>query len=187
MNYQLHITLTEEDYLNFNIFHVLDSASGKKQIRKSRILLISITAVLAVLLILVMGWTTFTTVYVILLALFTLIYNLLFNKIIQWNIKSQIKQMKKTGKLPYDSVTKYEFHEDTFAEITADKHVEMSYSTLERICVVQDRFLYLYTSSVVAHILPMEQIKAQVDPAEFLRFLSQKCGTVESYPLVLSS
>lgn len=181
MRYQLNVTLTEEDYLAFNNFHALESTFGKRQIRNSRILLITCMTVLMAFVLLVLGWTTFSVIYVILLGLFLVLYLLLFKKIIKRNIKAQIKRLKKTGKLPFDSAASLEFYDDKIVEITADKRVEQRYDGLERICVAGDEFIYLYNSSVNAYILPISQLRKQLEQEDFLNFLSQKCNSIEYY------
>lgn len=57
--------------------------------------------------------------------------------------------------------------------------MEQSYSGLERICVVPDRMLLLYRNSSQVFVLPIQQLRQQADLDGFIRFLSQKCGTVE--------
>jgi len=66
-------------------------------------------------------------------------------------------------------------------EITALQRTEQSYSILERICVVKNRYILLYKSSVSAYILPVLQTKEQLDQEDFIEFLSKKCTNVEYY------
>lgn len=181
MQFQLNITLTEADYLAFNNFHALESTPGKKQIRKTRIFFITFIAILMAFVVLVLGLTAFSAVYVVILGLFTVLYMLLFKNILKQNIKAQIKRLKKTGKLPFDSVSKLEFYDNMLVESTANKRIEQSYDVLERICVVGDQFIYLYNSSVNAYILPIAQLRAQLNQEDFLNYLSQKCNCVEYY------
>ena len=183
MHYQLKLILSEEDYLAFNQFHSLQSPFGKKMIRKSRIFFVCAMIVLAALIFLVFGWTTFAMAYAAALGLFTVVYLLLFKKIMKRNIKAQIKHMKSASKLPYDPESRLEFYEDTLVETAAGKRLEQSYAVLERICILADAYIFLYSSSVNAYILPMAQVKAQVDVEAFLNFLSQKCSTVETCSL----
>lgn len=181
MRYQFNVTLTEEDYLTFNYFHSLESAAGKKAIKKSRIFFVAAMAILMVFFILITGWRTFSIAYVTLLGLFTVVYVLLFKKILKRNIKTQIRKLKKSGKLPYDAEAVLEFYDDRLVEITADKRIEQRYDGLERICVAKEPYLYLYHSSVNAYILPVRQLKAQVNQEEFMSFLLTKCSCVEYY------
>ena len=143
MLFQLHITLSEDDYLDFNNFHSFESAHGKKLIRKTRIFFILAMVFLAALVVLILGWTTFSVVYAALLLLLTLLYMLFFKKVLTRNIKTQINRLKKMGKLPFDPVSTLEFYEDKMVEITALQRTEQSYSIFERICVVKDRYIFL--------------------------------------------
>ena len=96
-------------------------------------------------------------------------------------MKVQIKRLKKIGKLPFDPESTLEFHEDKMVEITALQRTEQSYSIFERICVVKNRYILLYISSVSAYILPILQIKEQLNQDDFIEFLSRKCTNVEYY------
>lgn len=181
MRFELNITLTEADYIAFNRFHSFESPQGKQMIRNTLIFIISFAAVSSLIIVLLRGWTMFSTVYVTLMTLFTTVYCLFFKKIVTRNLEAQIKKMKKTGKLPFDPVSKAEFYEDKFADISPSKRMELGYEALEKICVVAEQYIFLYQSSVTAHILPIPQIKAQLPYEDFLSFISQKCNKVEYY------
>lgn len=179
VRFHLNITLTEEDYLTFNIFHAMETTAGKKTIRNSRILLISVMAVSIVLLVLILGWTMLSGICVTLLGLLAVLYTIFGKRIIKHNIKEQISRLKKTGTLPFDTVAELAFYDDKIVEITANKRTELSYDALERICVVGNRYLYLYNSSVTAYIIPIPQLAGQLDEGAFWNFISQKCKSVE--------
>lgn len=181
MLYQFNIHLTEDDYVAFNQFHSFETPQGKQLIRNSRMILTLVMAVLAALFLIVDGFTSFSVTYAVVLGLFTVFYLTMFKKIMNRNIQKQIQKLKKTGKLPFDPVSTIEFHEDRMVEITASRHTEQRYDAMERICVVGERYLFLYYSSVGAYILPIPQIRAQAAPEELLGFLMQKCGKVEYY------
>lgn len=181
MLFNLNINLNEGDYLNFNIFHSFESIYGKKTIRKTRLFFILAMLFLAALVVFLLEWTTISVVYAALLLLFTLFYMLFFKKVLTRNIKTQIKRLKKTGKLPFDPVSTLEFHEDKMVEITASSRTEQGYAIFERVCIVKERYILLYKSSVSAYILPMAQVKLQSNYEAFVEFLSQKCANIEYY------
>ena len=181
MLFQLNINLSEDDYLDFNKFHSFESMHGKKLINKTRIFFVLAMIILAAIFLLIMGLTTFSITYAVLLLLFTLLYMVFFKKILTRNVKTQIKRLKKVGKLPFDPVSTLEFYEDKMVESTALQRTEQSYSIIERICVVKDQYIFLYKSSVSAYILPVLQIKEQVSQEDFIAFLSRKCTNVEYY------
>ena len=179
MKFQFHVNLTDEDYLAFNIFHSFESQDGQKNIRKRRIILLSIIVLIVLCFVFSMGLTSFTVIYITLVGLFTLIYTLSFKKIITRNLKGQLRQQKKQGKLPFDPEATFELYDEEFAEYTELKRTEQSYQTIERICILNDKYIYLYNSSMSAYILPIPQIAQQVDLNELMRFLITKCNNIE--------
>jgi hypothetical protein len=181
MLFNLNINLSEDDYLAFNNFHSFESVHGKKLIRKTRFFFILAMVILAALVVLILGWTIFSVIYAALLLLFTLLYMMFFKKVLTRNIKTQIKRLKKIGKLPFDPISTLEFYEDKMVEITASSRTEQGYTIFERVCVVKDRYILLYKSSVTAYILPVAQIKAQLNQENLVDFLSKKCTNVEYY------
>lgn len=181
MLYQFRIRLTEADYVAFNQFHAFESPQGKKLIRNSRVILSVVMVVLAALIFLMDGLSSFAVTYAIVLGLFTVFYVAGFRKLMNRVIRKQIRMLKKTGKLPFDPESTIEFHEDSLAEITASRHTEQRYDAIERICVVRDQYLLLYHSSVGAYILPIPQLREQGSLDERLGFLTQKCGKVAYY------
>ena len=149
--------------------------------KKSRLIIASIVGVLIILVLALYGVTTFSQAYIIFIGLFFIIYLLLNKKIFKHNIKSAVTRAKKSGKLPFEPSTCLEFHEDKLVAISPKKTIEQSYDVMERICVVDNRFVLLYTSSMTANIIPMGQLLRQVSYQEFLQFLSAKCPKVEHY------
>jgi len=181
MLFNLNINLSEDNYISFNNFHSFESAHGKKLVKKTRICFILVMVFLAVLVVFILGWTTFSVTYATLLLLSALLYMLFFKKILTQNIKAQIKRLKKIGKLPFDPVSTLEFYEDKMVEITASSRTEQGYAVFERVCIVKERYIFLYKSSIGAYILPMAQVKEQLNQEDFMAFLSKKCTNVEYY------
>lgn len=179
MDYRFDITLTEADYLDFNRFHVLESAAGKKVNRKGKLTILAVFLGLILLELVGTGWNADFFFYLAIMVPLGILSICFFNKLELFMVKLSIRQLKKRGKLPFDEQTTYEFYEDKFVQTVPDSRMEQSYSGLERICVVPDRMLLLYRNSSQAFVLPISQLRQQADLDGFIRFLSQKCGTVE--------
>ena len=178
---QLNINLSEDDYFAFNKFCIIESADGKRAIRKDRIFFILGMAVLAAVIIFMLGLTTYAMTYVAGLLLWTLICMLLTKKMLVWNLKARLKRAKKRGKLPFDPVSTLEFYEDKMVDIAASSRTERSYAVLERICILKERYIILYDTSISGNIIPIPQVKRQVNYEDFVEFLSQKCANIEYY------
>ena len=52
---------------------------------------------------------------------------------------------------------------------------------MERLCIREGKVWYLYMNNTAAFILPVEQIAAQTDLAEFRRYLESRCPVVERF------
>lgn len=181
MRFNANITLTEEDYREFNYFHTFQTKYGKKAVKQGRILFLACIAILSALIVMLRGWSFFSLIYVIMIVIFSAIYMLLYKRHVAINVDAQIKRLKKLGKLPYSPAATLEFYEDTFVEITPGKRVEQSYDKLERICIQGERYIFLYDSTVTAYMLPIPQLKTQLNVEELIHFLTQKHNTVEHF------
>lgn len=177
MEYRFDITLTDEDYIAFNQFHAFDSPQGRKQTKKNKLFLSIFILMLIVAPLLIMGYSTVFAIYTAVMALYLAAYLLFYRKIATLIQKKQIKRMKKQGKLPYEPAVTMEFYADRFVELTPNMRTEQSYSSIERICVIPDRFVLLYLNTITAVILPIPQLRQQTQLDGFLAFLSEKHGT----------
>lgn len=178
MLFRMYITQTDADYLNLNFFHAFESNQAKKGIRKFRIRFTCFMLLLMGVAYWLLEWTIFN---VLILALYTILALFLLKPIQKGLFKVQMKQFKKNAKLPFEPVSAFEFYENTFVEIAPTNKNEYDYKAIERVCIVKDRYILLYTNSLNAYQLPISQIKEQVDYDAFIHFLGQKFSTVEYY------
>ena len=92
-----------------------------------------------------------------------------------------IAELKKIGKSSFTPTSTLEFYEDYFVEISPSVRSEQKYAAIERIYVVKDRYIFMYFSSTGAYVLPIAQIKEQINQEEFMLFLSRKCSDIAYY------
>ena len=182
MQFEINMKITEQDYLEFNYFHLIESAQGKKALMKRRVLTAVLIALLSGLVLMLANWGVYGNVaYLAFVGVYTIIDMLLMKKSVKRNIRNSVNHMKKEGKLPFDEESKYEFFEDVYVETSRNSRTELKYEGIERVCVVKERFVLIYSNSATAHVLPFSQLCQQVDADTFLTFLSQKCGEMEYY------
>lgn len=131
--------------------------------------------------VLLSGFTTFSMIYIAFLGLFGFIYTLRYKHLIYRNLKKQINQLEKMGKLPFSPVATIEFFEDKLVEKTPSTSIEQTYNAIERVCVLKDSYIFIYKDTITAYLLPIPQLKAQADLEAFMHFLTEKCTTVEYY------
>lgn len=179
MLYQLDLTFTEEDYLASDYFFSLQSMTAKKHIRKGFLRTSAILAAFVVLVFLVSGWTTWSIAYAVFVGLYFLLHIVLYRP----RVKRRLRKTLKSRCAAFPRATKMEFYEDKFVEYTPEKRIEQTYKTLEKICLINDRYVYLCECNSLVYILPISQMRAQLNQDEFLHFLYSKCSTVETYSI----
>ncbi len=179
MKFQVH--LNDNDYFEFNKFHQLQSHYGASVIKKTRILL----TVLFGILILFSFWSNGFTedgflnagIYLVLL----IIFQVFLKKFFLETIKANIKHLKKQGKLAYSEYSEIEFLEKSFTETTPTNKTEQSYASLERISVLDGKYIFLHTNNLMAYILPANAFRNQEEYDTFLQFIQSICPTVDFY------
>lgn len=181
MNYKLDITLTDKDYTDFNIFWMLKSTYGKKQMLKCRVIIFLIFALSALFVLLTgdgsVGNFVFIGLMVVMLALFQIFMPSFYTR----TIKSQLKTLKKSGKMAYSPESSMEFYDDYFVEYTEENKNEHKYTTIERISLVGDKIIYLHINNVTAYLIPISSFNSEEELSSFIDFIKTKAPIVDIY------
>ena len=110
-----------------------------------------------------------------------LIIQLSLNYFFVQSIKSNIKILKKSGKMPYSPVAQVEFNENSFTETTPENKVEQKYSAVERVSVINGDTVYIHVNNVMAYILPATCFESTEQLDGFLSFIKTKCSVIDIY------
>ena len=181
MNYIFDIFLTEEDYIEFNIFHLNRSVYGKKHQRVLRIVLAVIFAGAALINFWAEGISPVTVAYALLLGFLGLMMTVFFGKFSGFLTKLSIGSLKKSGKLAFSPEARVGFTDEGVLEITPDGRTEKRWESMERLCIREGKVWYLYMNNAAAFLLPEEQLRAQTDLAKFRAFLEARVPVVDIY------
>ena len=181
MNYIFDIFLTEEDYIDFNVFHLSRSVYGKKHQRVLRILLAVIFAAAALINFWAEGISPITVAYALLLGVLGLMMTVFFGKFSGFLTKLSIGSLKKSGKMAFSPESRVGFTDEGVLEITPDGRTEKRWESIERLCILEGKVWYLYMNNAAAFVLPEEQLRAQTDLAEFRRYLESRVPVVDVF------
>ena len=88
-----------------------------------------------------------------------------------------MKNAQESGTLRYDPLVKLEFYEDKLVEIVPNGRYEERYVRMKQIFVLPN-YVFCFTIKGNAHIIPIDQLEAQVGKKEFLDFLVSKCPDI---------
>ena len=181
MNYIFDIFLTEEDYIEFNIFHLSRSVYGKKHQRVLRSMLAVIFVAAALINFWAEGISPVTVAYALLLGVLGLMMTVFFGKFSGFLTKLSVGSLKKSGKMAFSPEARVAFTDEGVLEITPDGRTEKRWESMERLCIREGKAWYLYMNNTAAFTLPEEQLRAQTDLAEFRKYLESKIPVVEVF------
>ncbi len=168
--YTFQYQLNDGDYFEYNLYHNYTLPKFRKRLVMQRFLIPVLYMVLAFFL----GMQADDPV--IMYAVFgiaSVIWILIYRKLIEWNIRKSIKMMKQSGKTPYDKAITLVFGEDKITETTKDTENSVGYAALEKM-VQGENALYLYVNAIGAQILPYRAFASDEEKEAFLQFIKGK-------------
>ena len=172
--------MTEQDYLNFNVFVAFKTPHGKKQMVGTRLLIAMIYCVPALFLLILGRFSVVSIVFAALLMAGFIYNQLMFNRRMARSVTKYIEKLKTQGKLPYSPFSTVEFTEDGIVENEENSRTEYRYSVIERISITGDA-VYIHLDTVRAIILPFSCFEAREQYEAFLGFISTKCPNIVRY------
>lgn len=181
MKFVFDIKLNDEDYLKYNEFVILSSPYGKKSINSMRYLVGGIYVVFSILTLVMNGFNVGGLISLIPLTLICLGMLFAIKPMLRSSIKTQVKNMKATGKMAYSEASTLEFDEESFCEITAENKTENKYSAVERVSILKSGNVYIHINGVMGYIIPKASFESDEKYAEFETFLKEKVDCVQYY------
>lgn len=183
MKFQFTVNLTDEDYLDYNLFWQFKSPYGKKQVIELRILLAIIVGLLAFVALLEGDFTQEAFLDCIPYAIALVLLEIFFKRIFLWIFKGYIKSLNKKGKKGYSPFSTMEFYDDVFVEVTPENKTEAKYSAIERVSIVDCKVIYLHANNLLAYILPLSSFETRAQYDDFIQFIKTKCLIVDEYTM----
>ena len=175
----LKFTVTEQDYINFNLHHRKTSKTGKRG-KIANILILIPAFFLGFWLanriddepVDVYFFVFFGIMAAIALPLLFLLFTFLDKLIVRWTAKSMLKDGKNNDFLGEQTVI---FHEDCIEDINAHSQSRVPYTSIEKINFGYDCY-YIYMGAIKANIIPLSAFADDAQRQEFLELLKQRTG-----------
>lgn len=181
MIFKFNIRLTDEDYLEFNKFWMMRSNYGKKQMLFFRIVLVVMMVIFSFISLYGGGFSAEAFLGIIPHILLLVLMQLCFAPVISFTLKSQIKSLKKSGKMGYSPNSVMEFYDDCFVEATDENEIKQKYSAIERVSVITGRNIYIHVNNIMAYILPWYCFDDDEQREVFIEFIKSKCENIDVY------
>lgn len=163
---ELNYKLTEEDYIDFNVFHAKHSQAVQKQVKLQRILVPLMYIVLAVLATSFLD-VPFLVLFIPLVAvavLWFLFYPAYFYRLIKRNATKMMREGKNDAVLGEHTMI---FTDQGLREISPKGEMSVSWSGIENYGE-DDSGFYLYNSGMSALIIPKRELGDSAGVGSFL-------------------
>ncbi|MBS3990678.1 MAG: YcxB family protein [Erysipelothrix sp.] len=174
--FEFKIALDEDDYLQFNMYHLLNSSNGKQLLLLYRLIIPLISFISITIFINEDSDLQFVLIATLVSVIISILGIIFSKKVIFMFLKKGIQNLKKEGKLPYSKNTILKFDDDFIYEFTHNAENKTKYAMIEKI-VVTEKIIYIYISSVQAYLLPKSAFTNDLEKDEFLNFINNKLAT----------
>ena len=178
MNFKFDVKISEQDYVDFNDFVLLKSTYGKKETSTIKTCLITIILIIAIINLLIDGFSVDNIVYACSLVILGIITYFLYLPVVKWLNKLTIKDLNKKGKPCYSPSSIIEFNDDSFTETTTDGASTVKYRAIENVYVANGKAIYIHLNKMLAYILPESTFECSDQFNAFLQFLSTKTDKI---------
>ncbi|MDN7242765.1 YcxB family protein [Planococcus sp. N028] len=163
---EINYSITEEDYVDFNLFHARNSKSLKKAITIQRVLIPLIYLLIPVLLSYILDMP-FLFLFVPFLV-FSILWAVYYPAFVYRNVKRTATKMIKEGKNE-DMLGQHTmiFSDEGLREISSKGEKTVNWSGIEQLAEDTANF-YIYNSAVSAFIIPKKDVKNRKELKSYL-------------------
>lgn len=168
---ELEFELLEQDYINFNIDHAKKASALKKNILMQRILgpiIFSLFPFIIRMYTEILMWY-WVTIFGILSVSWYVFYPKYFN----WEMARRLKKMLKEGNNENILIQrKIRLSEQGILETSPIGETNISWSQVDKV-EETDEYIYIYISSISAHIIPKRVFSDEDEKQMFMRVISK--------------
>lgn len=166
---ELHYSISENDYIQFNIFHYENSKTTKRLRLFLGILVPLLFVLLGFIMVKRLDFFPF-----LLAVIFALVWfgsgGKTYKKILSFNIKKLMQEGKSNEFIGERTLS---LLEEKILTVETYHTTESSYDSIQRIESDSER-LYIYTGAISAFIIPFSAFDSETQKQEFLNILKQK-------------
>jgi len=173
---KFHLSITEEDYIAFNIDHAFHSASARKTITIGRFLPALVSACFLMIFLLSGMDQKYLIAEITMLGVLSIVGYFRYPDVYKKSIRKNILKLKAEGRLPYSPETDIEFTETEIIETAPDRVSHTPYSSVLAIRETDEQ-IFIKFGAMQSFILPIRCLGERKQ--ELLDFLHEKCDNVQ--------
>jgi len=168
--YEFNFTISEQDYLDFNLYHMNTASDMRKKLTVYRLMLPGFFVL----------WLLFTynqaenmLPRAILFAAASVLWFFAMKPLLVSSVKRRIAKMSQNGTLPCTQVTAVRFDDDVMQSDCDGQEEVTAYAALDQITVYTSA-IYIYTRAATVFILPFSAFASESQKEDFIQFINEK-------------
>ncbi len=181
MKFKFDVKVNDQDYLDYNVFWMIRSPYGKRQLKTFRITFSILFGIIVLIYLFSGRFSSLPFLEMLPMLIVFVLFQLLLKPSFVWSLKGSIKNLKKSGKMGYSPESVIEFYEDSFVETTPENKTEQKYSMVERISIVDNKMIYIHVNNIMSYILPLSCFESKEQYDNFFDFIKTKCANIDIY------
>lgn len=181
MYFKFNVNLTDEDYLNYNVFTQTMSDGGKKQVAFLRALMTLVILICCIICVSIFKDPLLKIFICTALIAFLIIFLIRIPQDLKKSTQRMIKMYSKKSKKLYSEASVMEFFDDRFIEHTPGIKTEVNYSAIEAVSILNGRYIFIQQNQLLGYILPFTVFESNEHCTAFIDFLRSKISSVTFY------
>lgn len=170
------VHLDDEDYIQYNIYHMFHSKVGQKAILMGKLLGPAISVLVLAVMLIAGADKYLLIVEAVFLSIFSVVTFFTYPSYVTKKLRKQILKMKEEGALPYVKDSTLEFGKDEILEILPNGERHTPYSG---IMSVEENGEYIYLRKGAQEVLIVPEKALPVPRDTFVSFMRQKVSGTE--------
>ena len=172
---KFHISMNDDDYIEFNNFLAFNTKAGKGAITRGRFLGLAISAVIMLVLFIAKADNWLIITEACMLAVFSIAVYVLYPGSVKKSLKKRILKLKEDGHLAYVPESDLDFQNSEIFEVRPDGERHIPYTDIQSVSEAED-YIYLRKGAQEALVLPKRCLEGR--DGELLAFLRERVKTV---------
>lgn len=182
MRFSFDVKLTDKDYMQFNEFGLKNSGAVKKSDKLMKIFILLIFVIGGIIILTKDSITPASIIGAIIYWIIGLLLCLTTKKSNTVLTRSYTRiLLKDKAKKPYTPESTIEFYDDFFKEIAPDSKSEVSYTAIDKICVIMNSYVFIFIDSLRGYIVPFASFRNAEEEKDFLVFLGTLTPNIEFF------
>jgi hypothetical protein len=179
MYFRFDKTMTDEEYINFNIFISRNTEEGRLQ-HKHILLVRALTSFLMCLIVFSLSASLALTVFMfVILSVFFAVCAVRQDSFTRNNVKRSMKMYEKSGKKLYTPYAVMEFTDESFIETAEGIRTEVLYSVVKSVKIKNGDCIYIDVNKRGYYTLPFKAFRSNEECNIFIDFLRTRVANVE--------